>query len=95
MQPRVRQSAPSATSYGAPVARSRAQSRTWESAVQYSQRVPGADRGPTRASSARDSPPPGPKQATSRLAGLDGSRWSSTQSTPLVMVSTSRTVHGS
>ena len=34
----------------------------------------------------------GAKQASSREARLSGSRWSSTQSTPLVMVSTSSTV---
>ena len=53
---------------------------------------PGAGRrraGRPRRSSARESPPPAPKQATSRVARLVGSRWSSTQSTPLVMVSTS------
>ena len=48
---------------------------------------PAGSAAPTRASTARERRCPRPNAATSALAGPAGSRWSSTQSTPLVMVS--------
>ena len=82
---------PSASRKASPVARSRTQSSTWESAVQYAKRVPGGYAGGdpgqqrTRRAAARRTP------GRARLAGPSGSRWSSTQSTPLVIRATSRT----
>ncbi len=61
--------APSA--YGAPVARSRTQSRTCESAVQYSQRVPGATAGRPRPAARASSPPPA-AEAGEQPAGQAG-----------------------
>ena len=58
--------------------------------MQYAKRVPGGWRGRTRVSSARDEPPAA-NAPTSAVAGPSGSRWSSTQSTPLVIRATSRT----